>query len=146
MMGVPLRDYVIISVFTSALGYLQHSMVPWRFGWLGRFVVMSPVDHRIHHSPHPVHWDKHFGHFLISWDRLFGTHYDGSFVNEKLGLLETDDNEKGLIHDVVAGQRRFFRAFFGRRWSMRTGVLTPDEVAAIEEANPSARVPAGLVD
>jgi len=134
MIGVPLQDYFIVYLLKSVLGYLQHSMVPWRFGWLGKYVVMSPVDHRIHHSPYPVHWDKQFGHFLILWDRLFGTYYKGSFVNEKIGLSHTDDNRKGIVHDIVAGQLRFLRAFFLRKWSFREGVLTPTEAERIEAA------------
>lgn len=146
MLGVPLLDFFTVYLLKSVLGYLQHSMVPWRFGWLGRYVVMSPVDHRIHHSPHHVHWDKHFGHFLVIWDRLFGTYYHGSFVNEKIGLSSTDDNEKGIIRDIVVGQLRFLQAFFLRKWSFREGVLEPEEIKQVEEANQASRSPTSFAD
>jgi len=144
MLGTPIQDYFMIYLVKSVLGYLQHSMVPWRFGLLGRYILVSPVDHRIHHSPHPVHWDKHFGHFLIIWDRMFGTYYEGSFVNEKIGLSETEENRKGLTHDIVQGQLRFLRAFFVRRWSFREGVLARDEINRLEASHRSKHgAPAG---
>ena len=61
-----------------------------------------------------------------------------------MGLLDSGDNQKGLIHDIVVGQLRFGRAFFLRKWSAREGVLTSEEIDAIEAANPGLRPPAAL--
>jgi sterol desaturase/sphingolipid hydroxylase (fatty acid hydroxylase superfamily) len=42
---------------------------------LGRFVtwINNPQYHRLHHSRHPVHFDKNFAQLLPFWDQLFGT-------------------------------------------------------------------------
>ena len=97
--------------------------------------------HRIHHSPYPEHWDKHFGHFLIIWDRMFGTYYKGDFINDRVGLSKTTDNEKGLIYDLIMGQINFFKAFFMRKWNFREGVMTEEQIQEYAEKNPNARRP-----
>ncbi len=124
LMGVPIEQLLIISLLRSMLGKLQHSMINWDFGVIGKYIIMSPVAHRIHHSPYPEHWDKHYGHTFIFWDRLFGTYYEGGFVNDRVGLSNTTDNEHGLIYDIVKGQLNFFKAFFLKKWSFREGVIS----------------------
>lgn len=141
LMGVPLEQIFIITVLRSMLGKLQHSMVDWDFGILGKYILMSPVAHRIHHSPYPEHWDKHYGHTFIFWDRLFGTYYDGDFVNDRVGLSNTTDNQKGLIYDLVMGQINFFKAFFFRKWSFSEGVMTKKDVENYTANNPHIKTP-----
>lgn len=132
MIGISPEDYLIVRLLQALMNYLQHSMLPWRFGFLGRYLLMSPIDHRIHHSPYPVHWDKNFGHYLIIWDRLFGTYYAGDFVNERVGLSDTGDNRKGFLYDLYQGQVAFLRALTRRKWSFRTGVLSPTQLRDLE--------------
>jgi sterol desaturase/sphingolipid hydroxylase (fatty acid hydroxylase superfamily) len=38
------------------------------------WVLVTPSNHRVHHSLRREHWDKNFGGVLIVWDRLFGTY------------------------------------------------------------------------
>ena len=52
---------------------LVHSVVPWSWGALGRWVVVPPSAHAIHHSHDPRFYNRNFGATLIVWDRLFGT-------------------------------------------------------------------------
>ena len=46
--------------------------------WVGRLgaleaVLVTPSNHRVHHSLDTAHIDRNFGGVLIVWDRLFGT-------------------------------------------------------------------------
>ncbi len=84
----------------------QHSMLPWTYGWVGRWLLFSPVGHRIHHSPHRHQWDTNFGDLSPVWDRLFGTWYAGDDVNETIGLAGTPP--AGVVESFVIP--------FGRAW------------------------------
>jgi len=95
--GVLFGVYVVQRV----IDWLQHSPVNWTYGWFGRWVVFSPIGHRIHHSPLPEHWDKNFGDFLVIWDRLFGTWYDGDVVNDEVGLSTGDWDERGPLDQLL---------------------------------------------
>ncbi len=139
LIGVPIEQLLVISILRSMLGKLQHSMIDWDFGVLGKYILMSPIAHRIHHSPYPEHWDKHYGHTFIFWDRLFGTYYSGNFVNERVGLSNTTDNQKGVIYDIAMGQINFFKAFFLRRWSFKEGVISRTDIERYKADNPQVQ-------
>lgn len=61
-------------VFYAVNGFLQHSNVELRHGWLN-YVVSSAELHRWHHSRRKHESYSNFGNNLIIWDRLFGTCY-----------------------------------------------------------------------
>ncbi|HMA52249.1 MAG TPA: hypothetical protein VKP60_20965, partial [Magnetospirillaceae bacterium] len=42
------------------------------WGWFGRWVLVSPLHHRLHHSRNPDDYGANFGTMLV-WDHLFGT-------------------------------------------------------------------------
>ncbi len=141
LIGVPIEQLLVISILRSMLGKLQHSMVDWDFGVLGKYILMSPVAHRIHHSPHPEHWDKHYGHTFIFWDRIFGTYYHGNFINTKVGLSNTTDNKNGLAYDIIMGQINFLKAFFLRKWSFKEGVISSTEIESYNIEHTKGHVP-----
>jgi sterol desaturase/sphingolipid hydroxylase (fatty acid hydroxylase superfamily) len=141
MLGVPIEQLLIISIIRSMLGKLQHSMIDWDFGIIGKYILMSPVAHRIHHSPYLEHWDKHYGHTFIFWDRTFGTYYNGNFINDKVGLSNTTDNEHGLVYDIVMGKINFLNAFFLKKWSFKEGMMSSSEIKAYEHNRPKQYIP-----
>jgi sterol desaturase/sphingolipid hydroxylase (fatty acid hydroxylase superfamily) len=99
-----------------AVDFAQHSMVPFTYGWVGRWLVYSPVAHRIHHSPLEEHWDRNYGDLLPVWDRLFGTWYAGTTVNKTVGLAGAD--EHGIVGSIVrpfGSASRSFRTFVRTR-------------------------------
>ena len=58
------------------LGYnLRHSHVPLSYGPFWSRILISPLQHQIHHSNDPRHYDTNFGHIFAVWDRLLGTLY-----------------------------------------------------------------------
>jgi len=90
---------------------ILHSDVKWSLGWVGRWVLISPQAHKIHHSTNDQHFDKNFGTLFIWWDKLFGTYH---YTNEdiEIGLENNPYNKKGFIKDVWFGVTDFFQTAF----------------------------------
>jgi sterol desaturase/sphingolipid hydroxylase (fatty acid hydroxylase superfamily) len=118
LLGAPLVYYAAIVAAKRVVDLLQHSMVPWTYGWVGRWLVMSPVGHRVHHSPELEHWDKNFGDITPLWDRIFGTWYDGARVNDRVDVTDNPYNRDGVLRDYMHTFNLTAQAF-ARSW--RTG-------------------------
>lgn len=69
---------------------LRHSHIPFSFGILEK-VFISPLQHQVHHSKNPEHYDKNFGVSLSFWDAIFGSLVLSKHINNtqlKFGLSE----------------------------------------------------------
>ena len=99
LVGVTSSSATSVVVAKMAIDFAQHSMVPFTYGGVGKWLVYSPVGHRIHHSPLPEHWDRNYGDLLPVWDRLFGTWYVGSTINEHVGLAAAQ--HEGVVASIV---------------------------------------------
>ncbi len=60
--------YFLLQVHTA----MEHTRIPWRLGPL-YWVFVTPKFHAYHHSSHPDHYDRNYGHVFSFWDHLFGT-------------------------------------------------------------------------
>jgi Fe(3+) dicitrate transport protein len=60
-------------VLTAAGSNLRHSHVPVSFGERVEHLLISPLQHQIHHSAAVAHRDKNFGSLLAIWDWIGGT-------------------------------------------------------------------------
>ncbi len=112
IIGLP-APYVIIWVLLiwNTLNVLEHSDLPWDYGWLG-YVFVSPRFHRAHHSSHKLDIDNNFGTIFSFWDYLFGTvspryRADPAIADEcELGLTkgqETEDINEGWLTSALNG-------------------------------------------
>ncbi len=63
------------SLFFLGGHILHHSHVWVYFGPIIGRVIVSPVQHQIHHSSLPQHCDRNFAEHWAIWDTLFGTLY-----------------------------------------------------------------------
>jgi sterol desaturase/sphingolipid hydroxylase (fatty acid hydroxylase superfamily) len=117
-LGTPAEMYIGVRYGILAFDMLQHSMVPWTYGWFGRWVVFSPVGHRIHHSPLTEHWDRNYGNLLVIWDRLFGTWYGGERVNSAVDVSENPYNRRSVIVEYLLCGAWYFRSLYR---SLNTG-------------------------
>jgi sterol desaturase/sphingolipid hydroxylase (fatty acid hydroxylase superfamily) len=75
LLGFEIYAWVALYLFTTLVGELQHSQVPWRLGPLYR-VIVTPSFHAYHHSPDRALHDRNFGGLFAFWDYLFGTAVD----------------------------------------------------------------------
>ena len=71
---VTLLGVNIFSLIFFIMGaQLRHSHVPLSYGRRCEQVLISPLQHQIHHSVAVEHQDRNFGAKLAIWDRMFGT-------------------------------------------------------------------------
>lgn len=68
---------------------LRHSHIPLSFGPFERLLI-SPIQHQVHHSKDEAHYDKNFGVSLALWDNLFGT----LIFSNQVGKLKVGLNER----------------------------------------------------
>jgi sterol desaturase/sphingolipid hydroxylase (fatty acid hydroxylase superfamily) len=118
LIGGSASDFLLLSLLLGAHAALSHSMLDWHWGWFGRYVVFSPIGHRIHHSPQHEHHDRNFGSIFPVWDWVFGTLYTGAQVNKTVGL-ENESYNRGVLADICEGVRGMARVIFtglARRW------------------------------
>ena len=54
---------------------------------------------------------------------MFGKYYNDKTVNDRVGLSNTDRNERGLIHDLATCQIKLFKAIFLRKWSFNESIM-----------------------
>lgn len=104
LVPIPIEVAIVVLTFQGVHNKLEHTMLPWTLGWVGRWLLVSPIGHRIHHSPLPEHADRNFSTCPL-WDRLFGTWYDGPVLNEQVGLIEPRPPRANLIAEWVADLR-----------------------------------------
>ena len=97
-------DPLVLSVAGILIGFYNffiHSNLRWTFGPL-RYVLVSPVFHRWHHSDLPVAHDKNFAAMFAFLDLMLGTFYmPKGVVPETLGL---SPEEKPVHPRTLAGQ------------------------------------------
>lgn len=106
-----------VMLFVIALRYVIHSRIDSDFGWVGRWIVQSPVHHRLHHILDMSHAT---GHFAITpiWDHLFGTwrsdagDYDQTLV---IGVETPYRHGAWIAPDVWRDYRDFWKGFVPAR-------------------------------
>ena len=73
--GAPIQTYFFIKILTEAHQMIVHSSLTSHWGFIGKYILVSPSAHRIHHSIDKKHFDKNYGSTFIFWDRIFGTYH-----------------------------------------------------------------------
>lgn len=106
--GAPISTYFFITILIEIHQMLLHSSSNSNWGFIGRYLIVSPAAHRIHHSINPIHFNKNFGTTFIFWDILFKTYHPKS-ENVTLGIPNNPYN-KGYFKDVIMCQWLFFKA------------------------------------
>ena len=115
LLGGKADQFLLLSVILAIHAGLTHSMLPWNFGWIGRWILVSPIGHRIHHSAIPEQFDKNYGMVFIIWDRIFGTYYDGNLVNQTVTVSDNIYNKRSIVWDYIECPKRMVMAIFARK-------------------------------
>lgn len=116
ILGAPIESYFAVKVLSEIHQIALHSSFTSDWGWLGRYILVSPAAHRIHHSVEFDHYDRNFSNTFIFWDRIFGTYHPAVDVKE-LGVEDNPYNKEGMVKDMVIGVRRFLTSLFPRKAS-----------------------------
>jgi sterol desaturase/sphingolipid hydroxylase (fatty acid hydroxylase superfamily) len=116
--------YVVYNTAGAVNGYFVHSNLTTDYGWIGRWLLVSPRMHRLHHARSPSYHHTNFTFDLVLWDRLFGTYAacppDTDPMTIPLGLAENPFNG----HDTVGGAlREYFLTTYLEFWrELRKGL------------------------
>lgn len=111
LVGSPIQTYIGVKILKEIHGLMVHSNITSNWGLIGKYLIVSPAAHRLHHSIKPEHYGKNFGNTFIIWDRIFGTFLE---TDKKIviGVPNNPYNNKGVFADVFIGIKRFFRGIF----------------------------------
>ncbi|WP_258105218.1 sterol desaturase family protein [Marinoscillum sp. MHG1-6] len=106
LIGIGLRDFFIIHIFTLAVGHFNHSNIRINLG-LFKYIFNNPQMHIWHHA-HDLPEDRvrgvNFGLTLSLWDYLFRTNYiPHSGRDIPLGFPGVEDFPKDFIHQNLHG-------------------------------------------
>jgi len=105
--GAPAETFALVYLFRQIQNHFIHSQVNSGWGWVGKYILMSPAAHRLHHSIDPEHYGKNLGSRFIFWDKLFGTYYPpGKNVEYQIGIPDNEFNKKGFLFDLVNSYRK----------------------------------------
>jgi sterol desaturase/sphingolipid hydroxylase (fatty acid hydroxylase superfamily) len=127
LLGGTVGDSLFVLIPLAIHAGLTHSMLPWSWGWFGRYVLYSPIGHRIHHSPLPEHKDKNFGGLFPIWDWMFGTYYKGDRINEEVGVDNNYQNTHGLLFDLTESVRLAWGSVKSPAALLRRGAVNKEE-------------------
>lgn len=117
--GGPREFPLYVIFFGSFHALIIHSQISSDWGWIGRWVLVSPKGHKIHHSMNELHFDKNFAFMFPIWDRIFGSFYIGKDPVTEVGIKSVSGTTiwETLISDTcsafsVSYKKRFPKIFF----------------------------------
>lgn len=106
--------WALFALFNSMWGYYIHANVRTNMGPL-KYLIVTPQNHRLHHSIEPQHLDRNFGERLTIWDWMFGTLYKDFDVYPSSGVKGCEWIEEKRVSPislVVAWLLQFFYPFY----------------------------------
>jgi|GEM_PF-899330 len=81
----------LLFAWQSFLRMLIHSRIPSNWGWVGRWLMQSPMDHRMHHIRDMSEGQGMNYSLLPLWDRLHNTWRPGGYPALEIGVDAKDD-------------------------------------------------------
>jgi sterol desaturase/sphingolipid hydroxylase (fatty acid hydroxylase superfamily) len=109
MIGIGLRDFFIIHIFTLVVGHFNHANFCIPMGWL-KYIFNNPQMHIWHHAyhlPKERPYGVNFGLTLSIWDYLFKTAYiphDGRDI--RLGFEGVEKFPQTFVEQSVYGIKK----------------------------------------
>jgi len=114
LLGTPVETFMIFTIINQCQQNIIHSNLQWDFGWVGRWLVVSPKYHQIHHSIKREHQDSNFSTQLVVWDKIFGTFYnpgdETASPDFKFGVNDAEHN-KSFIFEIWYTTKRSLLSF-----------------------------------
>jgi sterol desaturase/sphingolipid hydroxylase (fatty acid hydroxylase superfamily) len=102
MIGFGIQDFILVYLFTLAVGHFNHSNLRVPLGPL-KYIFNNPQMHIWHHAEHiPEPYGVNFGITLSVWDYIFGTNYiPGSGRDETLGFPYLQQFPKTFYQQII---------------------------------------------
>jgi sterol desaturase/sphingolipid hydroxylase (fatty acid hydroxylase superfamily) len=114
VLGAPADVMIYVNVLVVAIGFLIHSRIDSDWGWVGRWIVQSPISHRLHHKLDMSYPTGHFGMSPI-WDRLFGTWGGEPSATLAIGVDTPYRHGWFVLRDLGRDYAHFWLGWLGRR-------------------------------
>jgi sterol desaturase/sphingolipid hydroxylase (fatty acid hydroxylase superfamily) len=89
LLGMPADVFVTVASANLIYQFWVHTRFVSTLGPLEK-ILITPMNHRVHHARNPEYIDKNYGGFFILWDRLFGTY-------------KAEDNELPIDYGITRG-------------------------------------------
>jgi len=109
LIGIGLRDFFIIHIFTLTMGHFNHSNFKLNLGYL-KYIFNNPQMHIWHHAydlPKERKNGVNFGLTLSIWDYIFRTEYQPHEGRDlRLGFPGIEDFPKDFVHQNTHGFKR----------------------------------------
>lgn len=72
ILGVPVDVFIVVSSIHYSIQFYNHTALIKNSGILDKLMI-TPLNHRVHHAENSIYRNKNFGGTLIWWDKIFGT-------------------------------------------------------------------------
>jgi len=108
--GTALHELFYFYAFREMYGYLLHADIKSNFGFVGKWILISPQAHKLHHSIKKEDYGRNFGTLFVWWDKLFGT-YKEPYPDMQIGLEDTVYNEVGFFKGQLVGLQRWINSW-----------------------------------
>lgn len=108
MIGFGIQDFILVHLFTIAIGHLNHANINLPLGPL-KYILNSPQMHIWHHARHlpEGRFGINYGITLSLWDYLFGTAViPGDGRDIPLGFEEVDRYPHGFFSQMLQPFRK----------------------------------------
>lgn len=123
---LPEPKYLLtFGTFNHIYQLLVHSKLRSDWGWFGRWILIPPAAHRIHHSDNPDHYGRNLS-VMVIWDRMFGTWIEPEGKPLTLGVNEAGHNGGNLIKDVYADVFLFLKTALALFSQAAASLETPE--------------------
>jgi len=106
LIGASPINIIYIAMLVQIQQGLVHSNLTENWGFLGKYIFVSPAAHRVHHSIYPRHFNTNFGVVFIFWDRLFRSYAEPE-KDIEIGIPDNPYNKKNYVADIWLGYKRF---------------------------------------
>jgi sterol desaturase/sphingolipid hydroxylase (fatty acid hydroxylase superfamily) len=111
ILGMPPATAFWIYILVGTHHLVIHSRIDSDFGWAGRYLLQSPVHHRLHHIRDRSFPTAHFS-LLPVWDHLFGTWRGGGSQRIVIGVDVPYRHGFWVLPDLWRDYREFITGFF----------------------------------
>jgi sterol desaturase/sphingolipid hydroxylase (fatty acid hydroxylase superfamily) len=106
------RIVVDVGLAVAVLRYVIHSRIDSNWGWVGRWLLQSPVHHRLHHILDTTEPTGHFS-LVPLWDHMFGTWRGDTDQSLAIGVATPYRHGLWLGPDLWRDYRDFVKSLAG---------------------------------